>query len=199
MAADLDPARVWHDIAYLQHGSRIQRLAHSCLIDLGVLETLQAYDAVLAGTIPLDIATDDSDLDILCNVREPLPFRSRLEREYGALPSFAVQQLHLPSGPSIVASFFFAGFPIEIFGQPMPVRRQHAFRHMEVEHKLMLLGGEPMKTRIAQLRHQGLKTEPAFAAWLGLPGDPYAALLKLSELNYAELSAWYQAASAQRT
>jgi hypothetical protein len=35
MAADLDQARASHDIACLQHGSRIQRLAHQYLIDLG--------------------------------------------------------------------------------------------------------------------------------------------------------------------
>jgi hypothetical protein len=191
-------APAWQDIAYLQQGSPIQRLAHKCLIDLGVLETLRGYDAVLAGTIPLDLATAGSDLDILCETGNQLEFRSQLEREYGALRRFAVRQLDLPSGTSTLASFLFGGFPIEIFGQPVPVRRQDAYRHMEVEHRLLLLGGEQMKSQIARLRHQGAKTEPAFAAWLGLQGDPYAAMLQLSGLSDAALTSWYNSVSVQK-
>jgi hypothetical protein len=38
--------------------------------------------------------------------------------------------------------------------------------------------GERFKNEVIKLKKQGIKTEPAFASLLGLPGDPYGALLK---------------------
>jgi hypothetical protein len=195
VAVNSNQSPAWRDIAYLQQGSPMQKQAYACLTDLGILETLRDYDALLAGTVPLDLANADSDLDILCEVHDQPRFRSTLEREYGAWPTFSVGQLDVASGTATVAKFAFGGFAIEVFGQPVPVSRQHAYRHLEVEYRLMLLGGEQMKTQITRLRHEGAKTEPAFAAWLGLQGDPYAALLKLSELNGSELASWYHAAA----
>ncbi|HEY6305137.1 MAG TPA: DUF4269 domain-containing protein [Candidatus Angelobacter sp.] len=199
VTANLNQVPAWRDIAYLQQGSLIQRQAYASLTDLGILETLRDYDALLAGTVPLDLAIADSDLDILCEVHDHLGLRRRLEREYGASPTFSVGQLDLASGTATVANFAFGGFAIEVFGQPVPVSRQHAYRHMDVEYRLMLLGGEQMKAQITRLKQQGAKTEPAFATWLGLQGDPYAALLKLSELNGSELSSWYYAAQERTT
>ena len=68
---------------------------------------------------------------------------------------------------------------VEIFGQDRPVTEQWGFRPMVVEARLLDLGGPGFRNAILALRHQGLKTEPAFARLLGLGGDPYAAVLTL--------------------
>jgi hypothetical protein len=56
-----------------------------------------------------------------------------------------------------------------------------AWRHLIVERRLLALGGRGFRTAVLALRQRGMKTEPAFAASLGLKGDPYLALLDLRE------------------
>lgn len=87
------------NIHYLKSGSAIQKRAFQVLNELKVFKTLKDFDPILVGTIPLDIAIEGSDLDII-------------------------------------------------------------------------------------LKQQGLKTEPAFAKYFNIPGDPYEELLKISNLSH---------------
>jgi len=75
-------------------------------------------------------------------------------------------------------NFEFGGFEFECFGQPVPVERQYAYRHMLAEHDL-LVRYPKMRNEVIRLKEQGIKTEPAFARLLQLDGDPYEALLGL--------------------
>lgn len=77
----------------------------------------------------------------------------------------------------MVASFQLDDFSIELFGQNIPTRQQPGYRHMLVEYRLLQDYGEDFRQQIIQLKQQGIKTEPAFAQVLGLPGNPYEALL----------------------
>ncbi len=52
-------------------------------------------------------------------------------------------------------------------------------RHFQIERRLLALFGVDFQSRVVALKRQGIKTEPAFAALLKLPGDPYEALLTL--------------------
>jgi hypothetical protein len=63
---------------------------------------------------------------------------------------------------------------------------------MEAERRLLQLGGSAAREQVLALKQAGLKTEPAFAAWLRLSGDPYEALLALARLNDEELRDWYR-------
>jgi hypothetical protein len=88
-----------------------------------------------------------------------------------------------------MARFKAPEFPIEIVGQPLPVAAQQAFCHMVVEARLLRLGGEAVRQKIRQLKLQGVKTEPAFAAVFGLAGEPYHTLFQLSSLSQEQLRA----------
>lgn len=59
--------------------------------------------------------------------------------------------------------------------------------HFVVERRLLQLAGDVLRDRVLALRQNGARTEPAFAAALGLPGDPYMELYRLSRAPDAEL------------
>jgi len=58
---------------------------------------------------------------------------------------------------------------------------------MIVEKKLLEISGESARKQIIKLKKLGLKTEPAFAKYFNLKGDPFDELLKSSRLNEKEL------------
>ncbi len=82
----------------------------------------------------------------------------------------------------MVANFKVDSFEIEIFGQNIPSERQNAYRHMLIEHKLIIERGENFRQKIIELKQKGFKTEPAFAILLGLEGNPYIELLKYESI-----------------
>lgn len=186
--------RDWHDPDYLRRGTPRQRQAHAALRRLDVLATLRPYGPVLAGTIPLAIELPDSDLDLICEVAaaEQPAFEALLRRHYGTRPDFRLRHTRWQELPTVVSSFRAEG-AWEIFAQPRPTWQQQAVRHLQVEYAVLAAGGAAWQRAVQQLRQQGLKTEPAFAQLLELPGDPYAALLTLESWSADELRAYVAA------
>lgn len=144
---------------------------------LQVLEHLAGWNPVVIGTPPLGIDVADSDIDIACHARDLDAFAAHLAAAFGALPAFEIARLEVRAVPSLTCGFAFAGWPVEIFGQDVPVAAQHGVRHFAIERRLLALLGPGFTARVLALRRSGLKTEPAFARLLGLDGDPYEALL----------------------
>ncbi len=173
----------WTDITYLKRGNHRQRQAYTALHSLDIFHHLAEYTPVLAGTIPLSIDTYESDLDILCSAADLPAFASRLRQLFGGRTGFQVKTKEIREVRTVVARFEHAGFPIEIFAQALPVEQQHAYRHLLVEHRLLSLGGDEMAEAIRERKLSGAKTEPAFAQYLRLPGDPYQAVLNLETLD----------------
>jgi hypothetical protein len=182
-------SRNWHDITYLAQGNERQRRAYEVLMEVGVLRDLAEFTPVLAGTIPLDLDIEGSDLDILCAAQELGEFQERLIRLYARHEGFRVGQVEINGVRSVIANFSCRGFPFEVFGQPVPVVEQNGYRHMDVEARLLALGGEEAREAIRNLKRQGIKTEPAFARYFQLPGDPYATLAHLATLDEESLRA----------
>jgi hypothetical protein len=181
----------WINLDYLQHGTQRQRQTYTVLQALGIWTTLAEFGPVLAGTIPLNIDILGSDLDVLCEVPPAAEqrFSALLRAHYGHLPGFRLSQHLLGDQPSIIGNFAFEGAEIEVFAQAIPAVQQHGFRHLLVEQAVLEAGGETWRQAVQRLKEQGLKTEPAFAALLHLPGNPYEALLTLESKTPAELQA----------
>lgn len=171
----------FQDITYLAKGSARQRQAYALLKRTQILQSMEQFNPVLVGTIPLDIGIEGSDLDIICCFKEMDQFKKKLMDEFGRLRDFELQ-IHKQIKPSaVVARFFIADFEIEIFGQRTPIKEQFAYRHLKAEYALLKREGLAFKQQIIDLKRQGFKTEPAFAKALGLKGDPYTALLEFEE------------------
>jgi hypothetical protein len=168
----------WRDISYLARGNARQQRAFRALQELDIFNVLRDYTPILAGTIPLDIDIEQSDLDVICEAHDLAAFECAIQDAYGAREDFRIERSTVKDVPSLFASFAFDGFPIEIFGQPRPVFEQNAYRHMVIEARLLTIGGEDARREIGQLKRAGFKTEPAFARYFKLEGDPYEALLQ---------------------
>lgn len=175
--------RDWSDITYLMNGHDRQRAAYQVLRELDAFYKLKPFSPLLVGSYPLDLEVDDSDLDIICEAGNLLDFEQQLTQWYGHYESFRAEALLDGAMPTMFVELVCRGFKVEFFAQQIPVRHQVAFRHMEIEERLLRLAGFEARRAIRTLKEQGVKTEPAFAKYFGLDGDPFQALLDLSKLD----------------
>lgn len=180
----------WRDLSYLKAGTESQRRAWSTLRRLGLPERLERFDPVLTGTFPLALDIPGSDLDLICEVHNLDGFKSEVERLFSGMADFEYHISLHQSLPSAVCNFVAGdgdGLPVQLFGQACPTERQNAYRHMVMEARLLELGGPAAAEAIRAMKLAGVKTEPAFAAYFGLSGNPYQALLDLEGLSDSEL------------
>ena len=177
------------DIDYLRHGTPRQRQAWATLSEAGIFVHLAPFSPVLTGTIPIELDTINSDLDVICQADDLERLERVVTNAFGRWPSFSCHRRTWQGRPSVVAGFNGGDFPIQIFAQNWPVIEQNAFRHMLVEARLLEIGGPDARTAIMALRRAGVKTEPAFARYFGLDGDPYQVLFDLSQLDDVALRA----------
>ncbi|MBX3002186.1 MAG: DUF4269 domain-containing protein [Caldilineaceae bacterium] len=170
----------WQDLSYLSAGTPRQRTAFSTLQRLGIVEALAAYTPTLIGTIPLNVDTAQSDLDIACFAPDLDEFAAAALARYGDLTGFRVSRKWARGVPSVIVGFDGGDFGVQIFAQPQPVLTQYGYRHLLAEARLLALGGDAHRQAIRRLKESGVKTEPAFAHHFGITGDPYEALWTLS-------------------
>jgi ferredoxin len=169
----------FNNIEHLQYGTERQRQAYRVLKGLKVLDILKQYDAVLAGTVPLNISVADSDLDVLCESRDQDQFCRDLKRNFSRYNGFLMKKKPVRGVDTVIASFSCMDESIEIFCQPVTVTDQYAYRHMMVESRLLRMGGWCAVQEIVKLKKSGMKTEPAFAHYFGVEGDVYQRMYEL--------------------
>ena len=58
---------------------------------------------------------------------------------------------------------------------------------MLVEYRILQLANGKLHQAIRKMKKAGIKTEPAFAQYFKLEGDPYQALLELEKLDERSL------------
>jgi len=152
----------------------------------GLIESLAAHDARIAGTLPLGIDVPGSDVDILCHAPEPDRFAERVWNLCCEFEGFALYRWVRRRRP-VIAKFAIDGLAFELFGDPRPIDEQDGWRHFVVERRLLAIGGAVLRQAVLERRASGAKTEPAFADALRLEGDPYAAMTRLSASSDAAL------------
>lgn len=167
-------------IDYLKTGNDKQRRVYALLARHRIFEKLKEYSPILAGTIPIEIDIEGSDLDLIFEV--DLKFEEDFLDDL-MLSRFIPYDLEVKYSivngeKCITLNFMLDGLPVEIFGQNKPTIQQNAYLHMIAEYKILQEKGEEFKQKIIELKKQGIKTEPAFGILLGLE-NPYEDLLKL--------------------
>lgn len=160
----------------------------SAVTSSAVMELLKPFDPHIVGTLPLGIAVPGSDIDIVCHALDPNAFADIVWTHYQSADDFVLYRWTSGTRPAI-ARLVWDGWPFELFGDQLPVRQQRGWIHFEVERRLLALDDGRLRRAVGKLRADGLKTEPAFAAALGISGDPYRGLLELAAETDAELRA----------
>ncbi|WP_291561310.1 MULTISPECIES: DUF4269 domain-containing protein [unclassified Clostridium] len=175
----------WTNIEYLLNGNVKQQQSYNILMNANILRILKEYSPILVGTIPLEIDIEKSDLDIICEVHNFYEFEKLIKNSFQKYENFNINKIN--ENQAIVANFFIKEFEIEIYGQAIPTKEQYGYRHMIIEDKILKLGGNKLKKEIINLKRNGMKTEPAFAKYLNLNGNPYEELLKLENMSNGDI------------
>lgn len=162
----------------MKTGNHKQKRAYEVLTNYRIFEKLAEYSPVLAGTIPIEVDTENSDLDIICHVKDHTEFKKDLHRIFPQDISFTFENIIINGENSVIVNCMFEEFAVEIFGQNKKATEQNAYLHMIAEYKILKEKGEDFKQKIIELKRKGIKTEPAFGILLGLE-NPYEDLLKL--------------------
>jgi hypothetical protein len=175
------------NIEHLSRGTERQKQAYSALQSLRIFELLREYNPVLAGTVPLDIDTPESDLDIICSAANLETFADFVRSQFGTRDGFELRHKMMRNQPTVIARFRAHGFPIEFFAQTSSVFTQPAVLHMLIEARLLTFAPKEAKEKIRALKEGGVSTEAAFAECFEIEGDPYEELLKIARLPDHEI------------
>ena len=174
---------------YLKEGNEKQQNAYEVLKKLDIFNTLKDFSPILVGTIPINIDIESSDLDIICEVYNFKLFQEIIEINYFMHNKFHIN-IYINNNEKILTiGFYVDNIEIEIYAQSLETCKQNGYRHMIVEDRILKLGGERTRDEIIKLKKEGLKTEPAFARYLGIDGNPYDELLKLEKCSDKEIEA----------
>lgn len=169
---------MFRNINYLQLGNEKQNKAYTAIRNLGILDSLSEYNPTLCGTFPIGIDITGSDLDIIMEVYDLKRFKKKVNTLYRVKENFKIKNLLIREVPVVKANFIFDGFEFELFGQPLPIKKQYAYLHMIIEN-FIIKEFPNIQSEIISLKKQGIKTEPAFCKVLRLEGeDPYESLLE---------------------
>ncbi|MGX1754821.1 DUF4269 domain-containing protein [Sphingobacterium sp. NPDC055346] len=167
----------FYDLSYLKMGTALQRKSYDLIRNHRIMEALQDFKPVLIGTIPIDIAVWNSDLDIACEVYDLDIFKRKCHENFEKHNGYSFKVETVRGIEVGIANFKIDDMLLEVYGEGRPVAEQYGFRHLLIEAKLLETFGEEFKQQIIKLKSQGIKTEPAFAKLLKIQGDPYEGLL----------------------
>lgn len=168
-------------INYLETGTSIQKNAFKILTHLNIFEDFSNYNPLLVGTIPLDIQTSKSDLDIILQTNNVSELAQKIKLFFNTQTSFSLS-IKDYTKHILVCNFIYNDFQIEIYSENKPTMLQMGYLHLIKEYEILQIKPDSFKQEIILLKKKGIKTEPAFAKLLNLTGNPYEVLYKLLAL-----------------
>lgn len=151
-----------------------------------ILKEFKHYSPCISGTLPLNIHTTKSDLDILFASNNLQSFISKASYHFQGSSKFHSRTTHHQGLPTAIINFLYEDLQIELFCQDKAVYSQQANQHLLIEGRLIKILGEKFKNDIFKLKKSGLKTEIAFGEVLKIK-NPYQKLLELGRLSDFEL------------
>ena len=152
----------FEDILYLEKGNKIQKKAFQLLKSLNIMDLLARFDPILVGTIPINIAIEGSDLDIICYWEDKAEFERIIKGRFSDSRGFTISESDYSGELSVVSNFMAGNFKVEIFGQNIPTRFQNGYLHMLAEYHLLNEHGEGFRQKVL---NSGMFTDCSGRAW----------------------------------
>ncbi|MCD1118128.1 DUF4269 domain-containing protein [Chryseobacterium turcicum] len=109
---------------YLKIGNEKQKRAYEVLTKYKIFTILDDYSPILAGTIPIEIDIEGSDLDIICEVEDQMKFEAFLIQNFSE-NDLKIEKITMKGEDSIICNFKLEEFPIEIFAQNKPTTQHN--------------------------------------------------------------------------
>jgi hypothetical protein len=186
--------RIWRDYTSIRDGSTRQMRAYSVVFDkLMVFRQLDDHDPIWVGDYPVDIDTDSSPIQILCNPSSLRPFLMEVRSCYGEYPEFRLTWKAVHRVPTVVARFQVDEFTVELFAQPRPTNNQQQFVNMLVIARLLAIGGDTAKAAIREKMTAETSTSEVVLAHFGLEAtDMDAYMTMLAKMDNDTLRATIQ-------
>ena len=162
-------------------------MAYEVIQGENIFEILKPFDPAHIGTIGNDIDIAGSDIDIICSTEDFSAVSAVLTEAFGDREGFSAQARNQRGVDALVVNIP-ARIAIEVYAEHGLTNSQLGYRHYLIATRILDIFGEEAHEEIRALKRGGLKTEPAFAAFLGLGGDdPYLSILKVEELSDAAI------------
>lgn len=140
-----------------------------------ILQMLQAYNPIVVGTIPINIAIESSDVDIILCTQDFDQLEAKLYHDFLHFEHFILERV---DNDVMVSSLNLEGQLFELYATDKETEQQNAYLHLIKEYEIIQQKGEDFADQVRDLKRKGVKTEPAFCQLLQLEGDPYVELLK---------------------
>ena len=162
------------NINYLKFGNSNQKEIYRIVKENNILEILNDYNPIIVGTFPININIDNSDIDIILQVKNFKSLVDLLKENFSKFKNF---NLNLLENNILVCNFKIESYPFEIFAQNLDTEKQYGYLHMIKEYEILLEKDDFFAEKIRILKRNGIKTEAAFCELLNIEGDPYIELL----------------------
>lgn len=157
------------------------------LKDINIFSEFKGFSPLISGTFPLDIQIENSDIDILMQTGDLPDLQNLLQVKYGHYKHYHSTIVKNPNGKALVVDFEYAGFVFEIYAEDKPTVIQNSNLHFILEERILKLANAEFRNKILELKKSGIKTEPAFAQILKIPGDSYAGMIELHRKSESEI------------
>ena len=162
------------NINYLKFGNSKQKEIYRIVKENNILEILNDYNPIIVGTFPININIDNSDVDIILQVKNFKYLVDLLKENFSKFNNF---KLNSKDNNVLVCNFEIENYPFEIFAQNLDTEKQYGYLHMIKEYEILVEKDDFFAEKIRILKRNGIKTEPAFCELLNIKGDPYIELL----------------------
>lgn len=146
-----------------------------------VLTLLKNYGPLIAGTFPLGLQNETSDVDVLLQVENLDELMFLANEQWGHLDGFRTYTTVVDGLDTMIVQFLVDYVPFELFAQNRPAVYQNGYRHFLIEDRILKYVSTGALEKLRGLRKNGVKTEPAFAEALKIAGNPYHELLDLQK------------------